>query len=55
METTVLLRLEELWQNMKIFHFIGKKFEQSGLCSIDTMKILKKEYEMSESEHELFK
>jgi hypothetical protein len=55
METTVLMRLEDLRQNLEIFKFIGNRFEESGLCSIDTMKMLKQQYEMAETEHGMFK
>lgn len=43
LETTVLSRLEDLKKNMEVLYQIGYKFEESGLCSIDTLKILKKQ------------
>ena len=43
LETTILMRMPELRENYKILHSIGLKFEESGLCSIDTLKALKKE------------
>merc|ERR1711992_256471 len=43
LETTILMRIVDLRKNLKILHSIGLKFEESGLCSIDTLKALKKE------------
>jgi len=43
LETTILMRMPELRENLKVLHAIGLKFEESGLCSIDTLKALKKE------------
>ena len=43
LETTILLRMPDLRQNLKILNSIGLNFEESGLCSIDTLKALKKE------------
>ena len=43
LETTILMRIDELRANLKILHAIGLQFEESGLCSIDTLKALKKE------------
>ena len=43
LETTILMRMPELRENLKILNAIGLKFEESGLCSIDTLKALKKE------------
>ena len=42
LETTILTRLEDIKRDGKILHSIGYEFELSGLCSIDTLKILKK-------------
>ena len=42
LETTVLQRLEDLKKNMTVMYAIGYKFEESGLCSLDMLKILKK-------------
>ena len=43
LETSILMRMPELRENLKILNAIGLKFEESGLCSIDTLKALKKE------------
>lgn len=43
LETTVLMRIPELRQDLKTMHAIGYQFESSGLCSLDMMKALKKE------------
>jgi len=43
LETTILMRLNELKTDLKLIHAIGKKFEETGLCSLDTLKALKKE------------
>ena len=43
LETTILMRMPDMRENLKILHAIGLKFEESGLCSIDTLKALKKE------------
>jgi hypothetical protein len=42
LETTVLARLDEIKISPKMLHNIGYEFEKSGLCSLDTLKILKK-------------
>jgi len=42
LEMTILMKLDELMKEPKILHSIGYEFESSGLCSIDTLKILKK-------------
>lgn len=42
-ETTILMRLDELKKNSKVLYAIGYEFEKSGLCSLDTLKILKKQ------------
>ena len=44
LETTILMRLNDLKQDMKIMHQIGYNFELSGLCSMDTLKAFKKVY-----------
>ena len=36
-------------------HQIGYSFEESGLCSMDTLKAFKKEYFQSEAERDMFK
>lgn len=55
LEMTVLQRLEDLKKNMEILYQIGFKFEESGLCSIDTLKILKKHVFMTEVENDVYK
>jgi hypothetical protein len=55
LETTVLQRLEDLKKNMEILYQIGFKFEESGLCSLDTLKILKKHVFMTEVENDVYK
>ena len=42
LETTILMRIDELKKNAKVLYAIGYEFEKSGLCSLDTLKILKK-------------
>jgi hypothetical protein len=55
LETVVLQRLEDLKKNMELLYQIGFKFEESGLCSLDTLKILKKHVFMTEVENDVFK
>ena len=55
LETTVLQRLEDIKKNMEMMYQIGYKFEESGLCSIDTLKILKKHVFMTEVENDIYK
>jgi hypothetical protein len=43
LETTILMRIDDLKANLGILQFIGLKFEETGMCSIDTLKILKEE------------
>ena len=54
LETTILLRMPDLRQNLKILNTIGLNFEESGLCSIDTLKALKKEAFQQEVEEQVF-
>lgn len=54
LETTVLTRLEDLKKKMDILYSIGYKFEESGLCSLDTLKILKKHVFMTEVEKDVY-
>eukprot|EP00347_Sterkiella_histriomuscorum_P004560 403359998 len=54
LETTVLSRLEDLKKNMEMLYQIGYKFEESGLCSLDTLKLLKKHVFMQELEKDVF-
>ena len=55
LETTVLQRLDDLKKNIELLYQIGYKFEESGLCSIDTLKILKKHVFMTEVENDVYK
>jgi hypothetical protein len=55
LETTVLQRLEDLKKDMNVLYQIGFKFEESGLCSLDTLKILKKHVFMTEVENDVYK
>jgi hypothetical protein len=48
------MRLNELKTDLKIIHAIGKKFEETGLCSLDTLKALKNEAFRTEVENEVF-
>jgi len=41
LETAILTRLEDIRAKPKMLHSIGYEFEKSGLCSLDTLKILK--------------
>ncbi|CAI2364484.1 unnamed protein product [Moneuplotes crassus] len=54
MEFTVLKRLDDLRSNLKMYHFIGAKFEQSGFCSIDTMRVLKDQLKIVQAEQAMF-
>lgn len=54
LETTILMRMGDLKEDMKILHSIGASFEESGLCSLDTLKALKKQVFQSEVENEVF-
>lgn len=54
LETAVLSRLEDLKKKMDILYSIGYKFEESGLCSLDTLKILKKHVFMKEVEKDVY-
>ena len=42
LETTILTRLDDVRSVPKVLFSIGLEFEKSGLCSLDTLKILKK-------------
>ena len=46
--------MEDLKQKMELLYAIGQKFEESGLCSIDTLKIIKKHVFMTEVEKDVF-
>ena len=54
LEMTILTKLDELMKEPKILHSIGYEMENSGLCSLDTMKILKKKMFQVEMEQEVF-
>ena len=54
LETNILMRMPDLRNNIKILHAIGLSFEESGLCSIDTLKALKKEVFQVETENQVF-
>jgi len=54
LETTILMKMPEFKKELKILHSIGYSFEESGLCSIDTLKALKKEVFQSEVEKDVF-
>ena len=54
LETAVLARLDDLKKDPKILFAIGYEFESTGLCSLDTLKILKKQMMQSEIEQETF-
>lgn len=43
LETTIFLWIEDLRKNMGILHFIGEKFEETGMCSPETLRMLKEE------------
>ena len=43
MESTILMKIPEIRKEPKVLYSIGRSFEESGLCSIDTLKALKKE------------
>lgn len=55
LETVILTKLEEVRKAPKILHSIGYEFETSGLCSLDTLKVLKKEMFHLELEQDVFK
>ena len=48
------MRMPDMRENLKILHAIGLKFEESGLCSIDTLKALKKEVFQEEVQQAVF-
>lgn len=43
LESQILMSIPEMRSDLKIIHAIGLCFEESGLCSLDTLKALKKE------------
>ena len=53
MEFTVLQRLDDLRSNLKMYHFIGAKFEKSGFWSIDTIRVLKDQLKIVNAEEAL--
>lgn len=54
LETTILMRMNDIRQDRQVMHAIGYKFEESGLCSMDTLKAFKKIYFQTEVENEVF-
>jgi hypothetical protein len=54
LETAVLTRLDDLKKKMDILYSIGYKFEESGLCSLDTLKVLKKNVFQAEVEKDVY-
>ena len=54
LETCILTRLQDIKRKPKMLHAIGLEFEQSGLCSLDTLKILKKTMFQLEVEQDTF-
>lgn len=42
LETCMMTRIQELKANPKVLHSLGYELEKSGLCSLDTLKALKK-------------
>jgi len=49
------MRIEDIKQDTKLMYQIGYSFEESGLCSMDTLKAFKKEYFESQATKDLFK
>lgn len=43
LESLILMKIPDLRKDLKTLHSIGTSFEESGLCSLDTLKALKKE------------
>jgi len=43
LESQILMKIPVLRKDLKVLHAIGRSFEESGLCSLDTLKALKKE------------
>lgn len=54
LETVVLTNLDEIKKEPKMLHAIGYEFETSGLCSLDVLKILKKNMLQLEIEQDVF-
>ena len=54
LETVILTKIEEIRKAPKILHAIGYEFETSGLCSLDVLKVLKKEMFNLEIEQDVF-
>jgi len=50
LEFTIIEKLGEFRKKPNILHYIGEKFEESGLCSIDVLKLMKKEFFMNDIE-----
>jgi hypothetical protein len=49
------MKIPEMRQDLKVIHAIGLVFEETGLCSLDTLKALKKEAFQVEVENDVFK
>lgn len=54
LETTILMRLGDISRDRNCMYQIGYNFEESGLCSMDTLKAFKKTYFQTEVEQEIF-
>ena len=54
LEMAVLSKLDEIKKESKMLHSLGYEFESSGLCSIDVLKILKKNMFELEIEQDTF-
>lgn len=49
------MKIPEMRKDLKIIYAIGRVFEETGLCSLDTLKALKKEAFQVEIENDVFK
>lgn len=54
LETCILSKLDDIRKEPKMLHALGYEFESSGLCSIDFLKILKKNMLQLEIEQDVF-
>ena len=54
LETVVLTKLDDIKKEPKMLHSIGFEFETSGLCSLDVLKVLKKNMLQLEIEQDVF-
>lgn len=55
LESQILMKIPEMRKDLKIIYAIGRVFEETGLCSLDTLKALKKEAFQVEIENDVFK